>query len=104
MILKSNNEPRRDLEKVEIKYLKKYVGRKPGRILDIGCGDGRITRPFGLKSRPIIGIDPYIEELKVAKQFGSDTKLNYLDYVQAHGETLPFATNSFSQVIFSWSL
>ncbi len=102
--LSSSSEPKRDLEETEIKFLKKYFGRLQGRILDIGCGDGRLSQPFASKTRPVVGIDLDMEELLLAKQSKRDAKLNSLHFGTAQGEFLPFAKNSFSQAIFSWSL
>lgn len=104
MSLNTSSEPRRDLEEAEFKYLKQYLGHLQGRVLDIGCGDGRLTRSLARKTRPVVGIDLNMDELKIAKQKSRNTKLNNSNYAIAQGESLPFAKNSFSQAIFSWSL
>jgi ubiquinone/menaquinone biosynthesis C-methylase UbiE len=100
----SKLEPKKDPENNEQIYLERYIADLDGKILDIGCGDGRLTRSFAGKTRPVIGIDLDLDELKIANQTIRNAKLKNMYYAAALGESLPFTKNSFRQAIFSWSL
>jgi SAM-dependent methyltransferase len=73
------------------------------RILDIGCGEGQVARALmeagasssleAAPTRRVIGLDPAFAQLGYALQ-GQDA-LDGLAYVQAAGEALPFADDTF---------
>ena len=44
-------------------------GLPPGRYLDLGCGDGKLTKIIleRIGSRPIVGVDPDSEETSLAR-------------------------------------
>ncbi len=66
------------------------------RILDIGCGEGQISRlAAGLPgSTQVVGIDPTFGQLTVAAQRGGDVGL-----ARAEASALPFATATFDAVV-----
>lgn len=71
------------------------------RLLDIGCGDGQITRFIAKHGGAVTGVDPnpkQIAKILTVESSGSET------YVMAAGETLPFADNSIDIVIYNNSL
>jgi len=50
---------RLDPEQVEIGLLKDYMGSLAGRrVLEIGCGDGRLTWHYAEQADEVVGIDP----------------------------------------------
>lgn len=67
---------------------------KPGRILDIGCGNGRNLMPFLKKGFDCIGIDSSKELIRIAKQKVPGAKL-----VVANAVKLPFPDKSMDYVI-----
>lgn len=79
------------------------------RILDVGCGEGQIGRALaGTRDRPtVVGIDPSGGQLAnaVRKSAGvllngrSRTRKGKITFVQAAGEGLPFADDSFDGVV-----
>jgi len=67
-----------------------------GRVLDVGCGDGIITRTLK-KSSPhlrFFGID--INKNQIAKAISENSDIRY---TVASGEKLPFAKDHFSAVV-----
>lgn len=49
---------RRDPERAEVRVLRRNVPLAGARVLDIGCGDGRLTRRIAGVARAVVAIDP----------------------------------------------
>jgi len=58
-------------------------GRRPGRVVDIGCGTGLSTRFWANQAGEVIGVDPSPDMLQRAR--GATTQEN-VSYLQATGE------------------
>lgn len=77
---------------VEVAVLLNH-GLPEGRGLDVGCGDGLLTRIIDERlggKRSWIGIDPDAEEVALARQAGL-----YQECFAASGAALPLASSSF---------
>ncbi|MEX2450586.1 MAG: class I SAM-dependent methyltransferase [Rhodospirillales bacterium] len=70
------------------------------RILDIGCGDGQITRFIAKHGGAVTGVDPNPKQIAKILTFESGTET----YVMAGGEKLPFDDQSIDIVIYNNSL
>jgi len=68
-------------------------GGSASRILDVGCGAGRVTRSLAARGADITGVDVNPRALRTAHQRDPTAKL-----VQADMKNLPFADRSFDQV------
>jgi ubiquinone/menaquinone biosynthesis C-methylase UbiE len=71
------------------------------RVLDIGCGNGRITRLIAGLGARVIGIDPGQSQLVKAREVAP---LNGESYVMGTAENLPVANASADVVFFFNSL
>lgn len=65
------------------------------RILDLGCGDGKVTKLY-LEKGTVAGVDVSETALKMARQRGIATKFHDLNNLP-----LPFEKNSFETVILT---
>lgn len=81
---------------------------RPGdRLLDLGCGEGRHSiSAFLAADAEIVGLDLGLEDLRTAKGRLNDfawpaSKKGYCAFIQGTGHQLPFADNTFDQVICS---
>lgn len=77
--------------------LPRFYGLLPAgaqRVLDVGCGEGRITRELRRRGRDAVGVD--IAERLVALARARDRDG---DYRVASAERLPFADGSFDLVV-----
>jgi ubiquinone/menaquinone biosynthesis C-methylase UbiE len=97
-------QPRRDPEEVELAILQHYSARSNERVLDIGCGDGRLTWSYGRVARMVTGIDGEFEKLKIAVSHLPESISAEVYFAAARGEALPLASETFDLAIFSWSL
>jgi SAM-dependent methyltransferase len=70
------------------------AGRVAARLLDLGCGDGRVTEALArVRGFDVVGLDPSPEMVRAARARG-------LDVVQASAAAPPLADASFD-VVFS---
>ena len=56
------SEPRRDPENSERRHLQRYLPQSGDFVLDIGCGDGRLTGLFAAAAGLVVGLDIDIED------------------------------------------
>lgn len=97
-------EPVRDPEGVEVAYLKGLDGIVGRRVLEIGCGNGRLVRRYARFASSVTGIDPDAGRLVDALGVRSEIECNAIDFVQSNAERLPFAKGVFETVLLGWSL
>ena len=74
-------------------------------VLEIGCGDGRLTRRYADKAAHVVAIDPFAEGITQAKEKTPPELQNRVDF--HHSGFLDFAASTpstFDIVILSWSL
>ncbi len=92
-----NNEPRALFD------LADFSGQ---RVLEIGCGDGRLTWRYAGKAGHVTAIDPFADAITRAKENIPDELKSRVEF--RHIAFLDFAADSeastFDRVILSWSL
>lgn len=97
-------QPERDPEGREVAHLLR-LGRLAGaRVLEIGCGSGRLTWRYGPVARSIVAIDPDEEALGEAVGSVPPELSPRLSFSAAEAESLPLAAESFDIALFAWSL
>jgi SAM-dependent methyltransferase len=63
-------------------------------ILDIGCGDGQISRMLAARGATVVGIDPTWNQIRVAHERDGGAS-----YLRAAADGLPFADASFDAAV-----
>jgi len=94
----------RDPEAVETTYLHGMININDARVLEIGCGDGRLTWRYAGTTRQVIGIDLGSEHLAVARRSCPDALRTRVAFVQATALALPFRAELFDGAVLAWSL
>ena len=56
----------KDPERTETKTLHQFADFTGRRVLEIGCGDGRLTWHYAKPARQVLGIDVNADDLRVA--------------------------------------
>ena len=94
----------KDPDRNEIKYLRKFVDFKEKRVLEIGCGEGRLTWQYAKDSRSVIAVDLDRDSLRVARVDRPSDLENQIHFANANSEYLPFSKEKFDIAILAWSL
>lgn len=83
--------------RVEEYLINKYFTGK-GRVLDVGCGTGRTTKPLKDKGFDVVGIDLSGEMINFAKSKYKDVEFRVMNACQ-----LDFGDEEFDHVLFSFN-
>jgi ubiquinone/menaquinone biosynthesis C-methylase UbiE len=93
----------KDTERNESKYLHKFADFRDKRVLEIGCGEGRLTWQYTKTTRSTIGIDLDRDSLRVANFERPSDLEDKVHFSQAESEHLPFSRETFDLALFAWS-
>jgi ubiquinone/menaquinone biosynthesis C-methylase UbiE len=74
------------------------------RVLELGCGDGRLTVPIASEAAFVLAFDPDGEAVDGARRTLPDELSQRVSYVVASGAEIAIERHSFDLAIFSWSL
>jgi len=73
------------------------------RVIDVGCGDGRMALGCAPYASEVVGVDPDPEAIRLARSKARELGANARFKVGVAQE-LPFANEHFDVVILSWTL
>ncbi len=93
-----------DREKNEIAALKAVTSWRGKRVLEIGCGGGRLTRRLASLGPQIDALDPQqnlidFARLELPKSYASRVEFNV-----GKSSRLQFPKDTFDIAVFAWSL
>lgn len=94
----------RDPERNESKYLHRFVDFTDKRVLEIGCGEGRLTWQYAKAAHATIGLDPDKDALRIATADRPYDLANKVSFSCAASEYLPFSKETFDIAVLAWSL
>jgi ubiquinone/menaquinone biosynthesis C-methylase UbiE len=92
-----------DPERTEIKYLRRSADFTGRRVLEIGCGDGRLTWRYAKSAKRVTGIDLLGDDLRVATIDRPSDLEEKVRFARADSIHMPFAKESFDIAILAWS-
>ena len=93
----------KDPERIEARRLHEYADFSGKRVLEVGCGDGRLTWRYADRARRVAGIDLDRDALRVAVIERSADLASVATFTQADSTRLPFAGECYEIAIFAWS-
>jgi ubiquinone/menaquinone biosynthesis C-methylase UbiE len=94
----------KDPEGYEKGILHKFVEFENKQVLEIGCGDGRLTWKYAAASKQVVGIDVEFNDLRFARIDHPADPENRVLLAQASARDIPFPREEFEIVILAWSL
>jgi len=94
-------KPVRDPEGAQLSHLLRACPLPGARVLEIGCGNGFLTRQYAALPARVAGIDPNADDLReAARQAAQPGKVFFS---RARAEALPFPAATFEVVLFASS-
>lgn len=84
-----------------------YLGRKPAKVADLGCGTGLSTNSWLGHAGQVIGIEPNADMLAIARAKAGDARSggngDAISFLAGYSNELPFAAESVDVVTCSQS-
>ena len=93
-----------DPEGAHLAALRRLADFRDRRILELGCGDGRLTLGLAADAASVIAFDPDAEAVERARRFLPTELRERVTYEVASGKEIELERQSFDLVVFSWSL
>ena len=93
-----------DPEHNESKYLHKFADFKNKRVLEVGCGEGRMTWQYARETHLTVGIDKDTDTLRIAGVDRPSDLEHKVLFAAAASEYLPFSKETFDIAVLAWSL
>ena len=95
---------RMDPQKNEVRALRRAADWRGQRVLEIGCGDGRLTLRLARLGATVEAIDPDAASLRLARRQLPPRFARRVRYRLGEAERLKYPDESFDRVVFAWSL
>ena len=93
-----------DPEDTETRALHDYADFGGKRVLEIGCGEGRLTWRYADRATHIVAIDPKTEDIEIAIEECPDDLRAKIEFRAARLEELEIPAEKFDLALLSWSL
>jgi ubiquinone/menaquinone biosynthesis C-methylase UbiE len=89
---------------VEVRLIQGLVELPGRRVLEIGCGDGRLTRQYAPLALEVLAIEPDPARIRAARRAAAADGLSNVSFWVATAERTRFGGGPFDIALFSWSL
>lgn len=98
------NSLQKDPENKEGKVVNQFINFDDKHVLEIGCGEGRLTWKYARASSRTVGIDPDHSGLRIARADSPHDLQNRVHFAGASANHIPFSKETFDIAILAWSL
>jgi ubiquinone/menaquinone biosynthesis C-methylase UbiE len=93
-----------DPEGAHLAALRRLCDFRNRRILELGCGDGRLTVGIAADAASVLAFDPDSDAVEQARRSLPHELADRVTYRAASGKSIEIEPASFDLVVFSWSL
>jgi ubiquinone/menaquinone biosynthesis C-methylase UbiE len=93
-----------DPEDTETSALHDYADFSGKRVLEIGCGDGRLTWRYADRAAAVVAIDPKADDVAIALEDCPDELRHKIEFRVARLEELEIPAEKYDLALLSWSL
>jgi ubiquinone/menaquinone biosynthesis C-methylase UbiE len=93
-----------DPEGAHLAALRRLGDFRNRRILELGCGDGRLTLGIAEEAASVLAFDPDADDVERARRSLPAELAERVAYQVASGKEIELEPVSFDLVVFSWSL
>lgn len=89
---------------MEVRLIERHVALDGRRILEIGCGDGRLTRQFAPRAADVVAVEPDASSVRLARRLAAADGITNVSFRVGSAERVRLGRDPFEIVLFSWSL
>src|SRR5438270_13626871 len=89
---------------MEVRLIERFTTLKGRRILEVGCGDGRLTFQYAPTARQVMAIDPDRLSIEDALDEQAALRVSNIDFRVDSIEQLPARGAPFDVALFSWAM
>ena len=93
-----------DPEGAHLAALRRLGSFRGRRVLELGCGEGRLTMPLAEEAAFVLAFDPDAEAVERARRSLPAELADRVAYRAASGKEIEVEPTSFDLAVFSWSL
>ena len=93
-----------DPEKNEVRALKELANWRGKQVLEIGCGNGRLTRRLANLGAQVEALDPDKKMIALARKELPGRYADRVKFKVGVAENLKYPKQTFDIVVFAWSL
>lgn len=93
-----------DPEGAHLAALRRLADFEGQRVLEMGCGDGRLTVGLAANGATVLAFDPDAESVSDARRSLPAELAERVSYRVASAQALEISPGEFDLVLFSWSL
>ena len=94
----------RDPEQVETGVIHALVDFSGKDVLEIGCGDGRLTRRYADRAASVLAIDPEEDDIAAAQASTPEALQSIVIFQAADVTQFDLPRSAYDVVLASWSL
>lgn len=89
---------------IELRLIERFVPVRGRRVLEVGCGDGRLTLQLARRAASVVAIDPDRAAIADAQVAATAERLRNVRFMVGSGERVLPNGAPFDFAVFSWSL
>ena len=93
-----------DPEQNEVRALEQAADWRGRSVLEVGCGDGRLTRRLARLGARVQAVDPNAELIRAARERLPARLAGRVRFDVGTAGRLEYASGTFDTVVFSWAL
>jgi ubiquinone/menaquinone biosynthesis C-methylase UbiE len=88
--------------RVELARVRPWVRFDDRDVLELGCGDGRLTFQYASYARSVVALDPNAAQVEKAQRRARSRRLAHVRFVVGTAQRPP--EGKFDVALFTWSL
>ena len=89
---------------MEIDLIQRFVRLTGKRVLEIGCGDGRLTLQYAHMAKKVVAVEAERSLVADARRFAREDGFTNVTFHARRAERMRFGGGAFDIALFSWSL